>query len=240
MSQPTQTPTHILNSPLQQGCKSRALVAVLIILAVIVADQVIKYQIKTTFSLYEFYIIFDWFQLVFTENRGMAFGMDFIGTMALAVFRVAAIGFFVWVLVGLVRRRAAIGLIVCLSMVIAGAIGNIIDNMINGLIYTESIPFAAPAQLVPPGEGYGTFLSGKVIDMFYFPLFTWPDWMPLVGGKIFFGAIFNFADASISCGAVAAAIFYHKHFTREQFLGVKSAEPEKAEEETAANGDNKK
>lgn len=222
----------------RQCSKSRALVAVLIILAVIVVDQVIKYQIKTTFSLYEAYIVFDWFQLVFTENRGMAFGMDFIGTMALAVFRVAAIGFFIWALVGLVRRRASMGLIVCLSMVIAGATGNIIDNMINGLIYTESLPFMAPAELVAPGHGYGDFLSGKVIDMFYFPLFTWPDWVPMVGGKVFFGAIFNFADASISCGAVAAAIFYHKHLTREQFFGQKPAAHSDADGGEQTEGDN--
>lgn len=196
----------------------RAALSIAIIVAVIVIDQIIKYEVKTKFLLHEVYDVTGWFQILFTENRGMAFGMQFVGTMFLAIFRVIAIAFFGVVLFRLVKRRAPYGLIVCVAMIIAGAVGNIIDNMFNGLVYSESLPFGTPAQLVTFGEGYGSFLSGKVIDMFYFPLFTWPDWMPLVGGDIFFGAIFNFADASISCGAVALALFYYKYISREGFL----------------------
>lgn len=190
--------------------KHRSIVAIGILLAVVLIDQLIKFQIKTHFCLHEVYTITDWFQLVFTENRGMAFGMQFVGTLFLAIFRVVAIAFFGIVLYRLVSRKAPYGLIVCVAMIIAGAVGNIIDNLFYGLIFSESTPWGGPATLVPFGEGYGSFLTGRVVDMFYFPLFEWPGWMPLVGGDVFFGAIFNFADASISCGCVALALFYYK------------------------------
>lgn len=199
---------------------TRGFIAVLIPLVVVVIDQLIKFEIKTTFSLHESCAVTDWFYILFTENRGMAFGMQFVGTMFLALFRVVAITFFCVVLYRFVRIRAPYGLIVCVAMVIAGALGNIIDNLFYGLIFTESQPFGLPAELVPFGQGYGSFLSGKVVDMFYFPLFTWPDWVPLVGGNVFFGAVFNFADASISCGAVALALFYYKYLSRKGFLSA--------------------
>ena len=98
--------------------------------------------------------------------------------------------------------------------------------MFYGLIFTESTPYEL-ARLVPFGEGYGSFLSGKVVDMFYFPLFTWPDWVPMVGGNTFFGAIFNFADASISCGAVALVLFYYKYLSQSKlFKGSKESSKE--------------
>lgn len=162
----------------------------------------------------------DWFHIHFTENKGMAFGMDFIGTWALTLFRVVAIGFFVYLLSIIVCKpeKYPVGLAVCLAMIVAGASGNIIDNCIYGLIFSESTPFTL-ATHVPWGQGYGSFMEGHVVDMFYFPLIetTWPDWVPVVGGDpfVFFNAIFNFADASISCGSVALLIFYHR------FLKVK-------------------
>ncbi len=192
----------------------RALIAILIVVAIVAIDQIIKFEVKTGFTLHEDYVVArDWFHILFTENRGMAFGMQFVGTMFLALFRVVAIGFFCVVLRRLIRRGASYGLIVCVAMVIAGAVGNIIDNLFYGLIFSESTPYQA-ASLVPWGQGYGSFLSGKVVDMFYFPLFTWPDWMPVVGGDTFFGAIFNFADAAISCGAVALVLFYYRQLSR--------------------------
>lgn len=197
---------------------TRSVVSVLVLLAIIIIDQIIKFEIKTNFSLYESYSVTDWFQITFTENRGMAFGMQFVGTIFLAIFRVVAIAFFLLALYRYIRQKAPFGLIICLTLVIAGAAGNIIDNMFYGLIFTESVPYGMPAQLVAFGEGYGSFMSGKVVDMFYFPLFTWPESMPLVGGNVFFGAIFNFADASISCGAVALALFYSKYLIKEGLL----------------------
>ena len=167
----------------------------------------------------ESYEIASWFQLRFTENRGMAFGMDFIGTGILTVFRLCAVAFFIYVLSKEVKKRAPIGFIVCLAMIIAGAFGNIVDNAFYGLIFTESAPYYAasfgtlPAHFVPMGQGYGTFLHGHVVDMFYFPLFQWPDWVPFLGGGTFFGAIFNFADAAISVGAAAMILFYYKYLS---------------------------
>ena len=206
------------DSSAHASIKKRSLIAVAVVLGVIIIDQLIKFDIKTTFLLHEdFCVAGDWFHILFTENRGMAFGMQFVGTMFLALFRIVAIGFFCLVLARLIKRKAPYGVIVCVAMIIAGASGNIIDNMFYGLIFTESTPFSL-AQLVPMGQGYGRFLMGKVVDMFYFPLFTWPDWMPLVGGNTFFGAIFNFADAAISCGAVALLLFYYKYISQSKIF----------------------
>ena len=191
--------------------QKRGWLSVLLCIAIVLVDQLVKFEIKTNFSLYESYHITDWFQLVFSENRGMAFGMQFVGTMFLAVFCVVAIAYFAVVLARLVRRTAPYGIIVCVALIIAGAAGNIFDNFFYGLIFSESHPASLPATLVPFGEGYGSFLTGRVVDMFYFPFFTWPDWIPVIGGDVFFGAIFNVADASISCGAVALALFYYKY-----------------------------
>lgn len=191
-------------------CNCRAFVAVGIMLAVFVIDQIIKVAVKTNMHLYESIEVTDWFQIYFIENRGMAFGMDFIGTTFLSIFRIIAIIVFCVLLVRIIRRRLPIGLIACVSLVVAGAMGNIIDNFCYGMIFSESTPFQI-SSLVGWGEGYGQMMSGRVVDMFYFPLFTWPEWMPLVGGEAFFGAVFNFADAAISCGAVAILIFYNKY-----------------------------
>jgi len=196
--------------------KLRWLTAIAVVFFVLVADQAIKVAVKTHFSLHESVEVTSWFHLLFTENEGMAFGMDFIGTTFLTLFRVVAIGFFLYFLTKAIAKCVPIGLIVCLSMIIAGAAGNIIDNCFYGLIFSESGDFLPPAHLTAFGEGYGSFLSGRVVDMFYFPLFTWPEGMPLLGGKVFFGAIFNFADASISCGAVALILFYYRFLSAEE------------------------
>ena len=193
--------------------KKRSLIALAIFLAVIVIDQIIKIAVKTNMSLYEHIDITSWCQIFFVENRGMAFGMSFIGTSILSAFRIVAVVAFVYLLVVLCRRKYPIGLIACVSLVVAGALGNIIDNCFYGMCFSESLPYYFPAEYVGWGNGYSSFLSGKVVDMFYFPFFTWPDWMPLVGGDVFFGAVFNIADAAISCGAVAILIFYNKYLT---------------------------
>lgn len=196
--------------------KSRTLLVTIIISSVMVIDQVIKYLVKTGMSLGEKIEVTGWFQIFFTENRGMAFGMDFVGTMFLSLFRLVAIGFCIYLLARLIRRTdIKLGFIVCLAFIVAGAVGNIIDNFLYGLIFTESNLYAEPAVLTTFGEGYGQMLEGRVVDMFYFPLFRWPDWLPLIGGDTFFGAVFNFADAAISCGAIACLIFYRQYFNAE-------------------------
>lgn len=195
----------------------RALIPAIIIPLIILIDQVIKYVVKTSMCLYERIEVTSWFQLLFTENKGMAFGMSFVGTMFLALFRIVATVLFIYLLYKIVKdRKYPVGLIVVVSMLIAGALGNLVDNFFYGLIFTESLPEyvgQGPAQLVAFGEGYGEFLSGKVVDMFYFPLFEWPDWVPLVGGDVFFGAVFNFADAAISVAFVVALCFYSKYLS---------------------------
>ena len=195
----------------------RALIPAITIPLIIIIDQATKIAIKTSMCLYDKIEITPWFQLLFTENKGMAFGMSFVGTMFLALFRIVATGLFIYLLYKIIKdKKYPKGLIVVVSMLIAGALGNLIDNFFYGLFFTESLPSylaQGPAQLVPFGEGYGEFLSGKVVDMFYFPLFEWPDWMPLVGGDVFFGAVFNVADAAISIAFVVALFFYSKYLT---------------------------
>ncbi len=200
----------------------RSAVAIAIFFAVIICDQIIKFSVKLNMYMgpYGQIDVTDWFKICFVENRGMAFGMDFIGTFFLAIFRVVAVGFFIYILANLVRRKAELGMIACTSCIVAGAAGNIIDNCLYGLIFTESGFYPGEiASLVPFGQGYGEFLAGRVVDMFYFPLFTWPEWMPLVGGDVFFGAIFNFADASICCGGAALLLFYRNCLSLDQLIG---------------------
>ncbi len=162
-------------------------------------------------------MIGEWAILFFTENKGMAFGWDFIGTTFLTLFRVFAVVVLVLYMLQLIKRNFSLGYIVCVALVLAGATGNIIDNLFYGLIYSESTPWEA-ASLVPFGTGYGGFLEGKVVDMFYFPIIdtTLPQWLPLKGGErfIFFSPIFNFADAAITCGGIAILLFYRKAFSR--------------------------
>lgn len=203
--------------------KLRTSLAVFILLFVIVADQIIKYVVKTNMCLFDKIQITDWFYIFFTENRGMAFGMEFLATDLLSIFRLIAVGFFSNLLFKQIKRKAPVGFIICLAMIIAGAFGNIIDNCFYGLCFSESIPRNAfwdmPAQPVSFGEGYGSFLHGHVVDMFYFPLFRWPESLPLLGGKIFFGAVFNLADAAISVGSAVMFLFYYKYVSN--LLSVK-------------------
>ena len=209
--------------------KKRAYLALFTVLFILIVDQLIKIAVKTNMLLHEKIDVTSWFKIYFVENEGMAFGMDFIGTAILSVFRIVAVIGFSYLLVKSIQKRYPMGFIFCFSLVLAGAAGNIIDNCLYGLIFESSMPAGygfSPANIVPLGEGYGSFLSGKVVDMFYFPLFVWPESFPLVGGQVFFSAIFNFADAAISCGAVAMLLFYHKYLTtsNEKVKNVKEDE----------------
>lgn len=174
----------------------------------IIADQVIKIAVKTSMQLGEGIMVFgDWFQIRFVENNGMAFGMELFGKLFLTSFRMVAVCFLIYYLALILRDvRRPLGYVVCIAMVLAGALGNLVDCLFYGEIFSSS--WGQVAGFVPWGSGYGSFMEGRVVDMFYFPLFTWPDWVPLVGGDIFFGPVFNFADACISCSVVALLIFY--------------------------------
>ena len=191
----------------------RGVLTVLIVLLVLVIDQVIKIWVKTHMTLHEQIEILSWFKIVFIENNGMAYGMEIGSKLVLSLFRIAAISVLGWYIFGQVRKQARWGYIVCLSMILAGAIGNMIDSMFYGLVFNASSEYYV-SYPVPFGTGYASFLTGKVVDMFYFPLIvtTWPEWVPMVGGEpyVFFSPIFNFADASISVGVIFLLLFYRR------------------------------
>ena len=161
----------------------------------------------------------------------MAFGMEILPKLLLTMFRIVAVIFITWYLYKATHRAEKLktGYIVCLACMLAGAIGNIIDCVFYGEIFTESTSYAL-AHWVPIGEGYGSWLHGKVVDMFYFPIIDtyWPEWMPFCGGNrfIFFSPIFNFADASISCGVIAAFLFYGRTLGQE-FQKMENTKEEK-------------
>lgn len=192
----------------------KAWMAVAIVVAILLIDQIIKIEVKTNMTLGEAKRVTDWFYIEFIENNGMAYGMKFINKLVLSLFRLFAIGFIGYYLAKIIKKNVApLGYIVLIAMVLAGAAGNLIDCLFYGLVFDASTSFTV-SQFVPFGEGYSTFLHGKVVDMFYFPIIqtTWPEWVPYFGGSeyVFFSPVFNFADACISVGVVALLLFYRK------------------------------
>lgn len=201
--------------------------ALFTIFLVIIIDQIIKVWVKTSMYLHESIHIADWFYIYFTENNGMAFGMEIFGKLFLTSFRVIAVIIIGIYLYRIVKREFKMGYIICISLILAGALGNIIDSVFYGVFFEESTYSHIAA--FNPGNGYESLFHGKVVDMFYFPIIDtfWPEWMPWVGGDrfIFFSPIFNFADASITCGIFALLIFYSKYLNEayhsKQFKGDK-------------------
>jgi len=192
---------------------SKSFWVALVIVLILTVDQALKIWVKTTMLLGEEILITSWFRIHFVENSGMAMGIEVIGKLFLSIFRIIASIALIYYLYRLIKRNFSLGYIICASVVFAGAVGNIFDSIFYGVIFNESTPFQV-AALFPPGGGYGTWLHGKVVDMFYFPLFKfdWPSWLPWIGGKefVFFQYIFNVADASISVGMVVLLLFYRK------------------------------
>jgi signal peptidase II len=191
--------------------------AIAIILLILIADQVLKIWIKTHLALFDDIKIANWFLIRFVENNGMAMGIELSGgKLFLTVFRIIASFLIAYYLYVLIKKDFKLFYIIFVSMIFAGAVGNIIDSVFYGVIFSESTPTHI-ATLFPPEGGYGTWLHGRVVDMFYFPLFsfTWPDWVPIIGdtGFEFFRYIFNPADASISVGIVVLLLFYRKTFS---------------------------
>lgn len=182
-----------------------------IVFLLIVIDQWIKIYVKTHFALHECYDVTSWFKLLFIENNGMAFGMEFGAKQFLTFFRLFACAALIYYIGRIIRHGAKVGYLVVLSLILAGAMGNIVDCVFYGQIFDS--PVFEPARFVPFGSGYAPLFEGRVVDMFYFPLveWNWPDWLPVVGGDhfIFFSPIFNFADSCITCGMAAFILFYH-------------------------------
>ncbi len=198
----------------------------ILLFVLLLLDQALKIWIKTHLCIDEaIMVVPDWFQLRFIENNGAAFGMQIAnaggfdwGKLALSLFRVVMIGLLGYYIVYLNRRKTGTpkGVTIGLAMILAGAIGNLIDSMFYGMIFTAS----TPATVATFGEGYSTFMMGKVVDMFYFPLFQWnsvPRWLDFLvdHNNYFFGAIFNLADAYISCAVVYLLIFQYRFFQEE-------------------------
>ena len=186
-----------------------------IVAGLVLIDQIVKFSVKTTMTLGESHnVLGNWFRWCFVENEGAAFGMALggeYGKLALSLFRIVAIGVLAWFVCRLRRSEAPRGVVVGFALILAGAIGNMVDSALYGVIFSEST-FTSVAQLLPEGGGYAPFLYGKVVDMLYFPLFYFPEWIPLVGGELFFSPVFNFADSYITIAVFYLLIFQWKYF----------------------------
>lgn len=192
----------------------------LIIFIILLIDQVVKFYIKTHMMLGdEIPVLGNWFIIHFVENNGMAFGMQLAGKFGkafLSIFRIIAVIGIGWYMINLTKKGAPNGLVYCVALVLAGALGNIIDSAFYGIIFDHS--YGQIATLMPEGGGYSSFLHGKVVDMLYFPLIEgrYPEWFPYLGGNpfIFFRPVFNIADSSITIGIVII-LFFQKRFFKE-------------------------
>jgi len=200
--------------------RKRVTIAIVTVALVLLVDQVSKIWVKTNMYLDESITVFpDWFFIHFIENPGMAFGLEFggdTGKVFLSLFRIVAIGFFAWYLRGLIKSKAHTGLIAAISLVVAGATGNVIDSAFYGVIFSDSPRFSPELATVFPAEGgYSGFLHGKVVDMLYFPILDsfWPEWVPYFGGERlqFFRPVFNVADSAITVG-MGIILFNQKRF----------------------------
>ncbi len=185
--------------------------AMIIIIAVLLVDQLTKIWVKTHMHLHECIDITGWFKILFVENNGMAYGMELLGgKLVLSLFRIVAISVLAYYLYKEVKRNANRLYVACVAMVWAGAVGNLIDSVFYGMIFNAASPFYV-SYFVPFGQGYAPMLMGKVVDMLHFPLIEthYPEWVPWVGGNefVFFSPVFNVADACISVGFVMALLF---------------------------------
>lgn len=220
--------------------KKQYTIIIILMAAILIIDQVVKILVKTNMHIgEEIPLIGNWCLIHFVENEGFAFGMAFggnIGKIILSVFRFIASAGVLWYLLHIIKKGARTSLVICLSLIFVGAVGNLIDSCFYGLIFNES--YYNVAQLFPPEGGYAPFLRGRVVDMFYFPIIdsTWPSWVPFCGGKpfVFFNAIFNIADAAISIGAVwliiDQLIFSNSQQTKNEEL---TKNPTSTDEQTA-------
>jgi len=201
---------------------SRGKKITILVLLILFVDQLVKIWIKTNMTIGENIPVFgDWFKIYFIENNGMAFGMQFggsLGKMLLTLFRIVLIGFIIYYINKLIKKDAPMGVVYGVGLILVGAVGNVVDSMFYGMIFSEST-FTEVATLFPQGGGYSSFLHGKVVDMLYFPLIetTLPEWVPFKGGDdfVFFRPIFNIADSCITIGVAYLLLFQRRFFSRE-------------------------
>lgn len=192
--------------------------SIILIVLILIIDQALKIWIKTHMILGQEYTVFgDWFLIHFTENNGMAFGMEFWGRhgkLFLSIFRILAVISIGWYINHLIKHNAPKGLVLSIALIMAGAIGNIIDSAFYGLLFNES--YYQVAELLPPEGGYAPFLQGRVVDMFYFPVLQghYPDWFPFRASEefIFFRPVFNIADTAITTGVALILLFQRSFF----------------------------
>ncbi|MDR0834522.1 MAG: lipoprotein signal peptidase [Candidatus Symbiothrix sp.] len=196
--------------------KNKGVWATIIVLFLLLLDQVIKIWVKTHLALFEDIVFTDWFIIRFVENPGIAMGIEIMNKVFVTIFRIVASGVVIYYLAQLVKRNFSWGYIICVALVLAGAMGNCIDCVFYGVIFSESTPTQV-ATLFPPEGGYTSWFNGKVVDMFYFPFFEWR-------GFVFFRYIFNLADAAISVGIVAILIFYRDSLAKSFEKKITDAE----------------
>ena len=219
--------------------------AVLItILTILIIDQLVKIYVKTHIHYGDGFDMLglSWAKIHFVENEGMAFGLSFgglTGKYILSIFRIIMVVFLFYILRNLIKHKETYGLIISFSMIIAGALGNIIDSMFYGLIFSESYFHGGLATMFPPEGGYGSFLTGKVVDMLYFPMIdtVLPEWMPLWGGERFefFRPVFNIADSAITVGVASILLFHRRFFNSET---VKDEKPKTENIQATENENN--
>ena len=206
--------------------RQRSLILVLAtVFLILLIDQTVKIWVKTHMEYGEEFLIMGmtWARIHFVENEGMAFGISFgeqTGKLLLSLFRIVAVGFIIYMIRQMIRLGESNGVLVCFSMILAGAIGNIIDSAVYGVIFSESPYHGGVAEMFPESGGYAGVLYGKVVDMLYFPLIQaeWPSWMPFWGGESFefFSPVFNIADSAITCGIIALLLFYRQFFSNNK------------------------
>jgi signal peptidase II len=208
-----------LENTLESKQKSQLLLVIITLVVVIFLDQWLKFYIKTNFSLGQSeMMISNWFELNFTENPGMAFGLTLGGVwgkIVLTTFRILASGMIIYYIISLIKEKAHTMMVVLVALILAGALGNIIDSVFYGKFFGEST-YHQVAQYMPSGGGYAPIFQGKVVDMLYFPLVDtfWPEWIPYLGGSRFefFRPVFNIADAAISIGVFSIIAFRKRLF----------------------------
>lgn len=219
--------------------KDKRFVCIAIFVLVIIFDQMSKFWVKTHLALGSSIWIADWFQINFQENNGMAFSIEMGPKVFLTLFRIVAVGGLIYIIRKLIKEEYKTGFIACMTLITAGALGNIIDCVFYGVVFSDS--HRQVAEFMPAAGGYATLLNGRVVDMLYFPLCRLPEWVPFFGGDIFFRPVFNIADSAVCVGVFSVLVFQHKELSR--FMGDDEKKPgtetEKADKEKPVENDSK-